>query len=246
MSAALRDQSWRNDRRPSATSPAKSANARAQVVSTLGVYNVSHHPKYQNSTARPNLAITKTITVTIASAVAETSTKLSTAARVSWLTQTEDTGRYVNNIAVAFEGIMSSARGVGDIASSDANSNMSAETGKPVDSASTPDAKNTGAASRAVVDIPGSSIIFLNTSSPEYVLIDYANANVVLWTAPVNKSATNSHSGFRKFIDDINTWLPYVEAFGILAVLWEVGRFVHVKVRRRRGRIARASAVEES
>lgn len=96
----------------------------------------------------------------------------------------------------------------------------------------------------AAVDFPHGSIVFLNTTSPNYLLIDYANATVVVWTEPVNATTVATQTKLRQLVNNINTVLPYIEACGLLAVVWEISKFVHARIQARRRR-SRSSAAEE-
>jgi hypothetical protein len=88
----------------------------------------------------------------------------------------------------------------------------------------------------AVMDLPGGTVIFLNNTSPNYILVDYANASVIVWTSPANASDTVANTHIAKLVGKIGAWLPYFEALGILTLVYKVGKFIYDRVQKRRGR----------
>lgn len=100
-------------------------------------------------------------------------------------------------------------------------------------------------ASVAAVDLPGGSIVFLNTTSPNYMLIDYANATVVVWSVPASTTTTHA-THLRQVVDKINSCLPYIEAFGILTLAWKVVEYIYGKIRSRRSSRGQAEVSDGS
>ena len=152
---------------------------------------------------------------------------------------------YMYNMAADFRNIMSAH--VGGNATERCN-------GFDVDSGKASSSSNTSTkltsvpsnVSMAMIDFPHGSIMFLNTTAPNYLLIDHANATVVVWTEPANDSMTATETKSRQILDRINAVLPWIEACGLLAIVWEIGKFVHARVYACRRRSRRVSAAEES
>jgi hypothetical protein len=156
---------------------------------------------------------------------------VSTDRHITRLVALRDITHYISVIAVGLQDIIS-----GQINGSLANSNGDARTSDPPGTASATTVDTPPLADMAVMDLPGGTVIFLNNTSPNYILVDYAKASVIIWTSPVNASdtASTAHSG--KLFSKINAWLPYFEALGILTLVYKVGKFIYDMVQKRRGR----------
>lgn len=84
---------------------------------------------------------------------------------------------------------------------------------------------------------PRSSAFILNTTSHHQVLIDGTNTTFVLSTMlSIKAPTTSAETRFHRVINKINTVLPYIDACGLFVVLWEIGKFVHAKVRAHRSK----------
>lgn len=68
------------------------------------------------------------------------------------------------------------------------------------------------------MSLPSGSVIFLNSTAPNYTMVDYASATVYVWTQPTNTSATSSTT-FHQVVDNISQWLPLIEVLGIVTLL---------------------------
>lgn len=132
----------------------------------------------------------------------------------------------MSDIATRFAAIMSARLHPSSLRTSNASINSSIL----INNASTLNANDHTVAGKTVPGLHSGSwsVVFLNTSSSSYVLIDCANAKIAICTVSANKSATVQETPFSKFIQSFKIC---AEALGILAVLWEIGRFVHVKIR---------------
>jgi hypothetical protein len=151
---------------------------------------------------------------------------------ITRLVALQDITHYISVIAVGLQDIIS-----GQISESLANSAIRNDrTSDPPGTASATAVSAPPLADMAVMDLPGGTVIFLNNTSPNYILVDYANASVIIWTSPVNASdtASTAHSG--KLFSKINAWLPYFEALGILTLVYKIGKFIYDRVQKRRGR----------
>jgi len=74
----------------------------------------------------------------------------------------------------------------------------------------------------AMINLGSHDLIFLNTTAPNYVLVNHADATVAVWAVPAN-TATSSHPRLTRLVNDINRWLPWVEALGLFVLIKEVG-----------------------
>lgn len=183
------------------------------------------------TTAKCTSTVTKTVTVKIASSVPSATPSWSGSEHISWRTEKNSTAQETNDLVVAFQALMTAhALGRGGHKQADAKSATNAT--EIAGETSTNGADNSSSASRVAMDLPGGNIIFLNTTSPNYVMFDYASANLLIWTVP-NATVTQD-SQFRKLVDNISTWLPLIEALGLLAVIWEIGKFAYGRVQMRR------------
>jgi hypothetical protein len=72
-----------------------------------------------------------------------------------------------------------------------------------------------------------------NATCLDFVLSDCNNVHILIWPVLANASVTSSDNHPRDLASEINTLLPYVEICGLLAVIWEIGIFVHAKVYKR-------------
>lgn len=73
--------------------------------------------------------------------------------------------------------------------------------------------------------------------------LNHTNTTIIAWTVPYSKaSATptpmpkSRDASFRHFIGNINSALPYLEACGLLVIVWNVGVFVQAKIKKCRGK----------
>lgn len=96
-------------------------------------------------------------------------------------------------------------------------------------------------ASMAVLNLASGSIIFLNTTTANYVFVDHANSSVFIWTTPNNDSTSPSDSHWKRFVNQTIALLPVVEVLGAATALLKGGRWCKDKVLQRRGRRAQAS-----
>jgi hypothetical protein len=77
-----------------------------------------------------------------------------------------------------------------------------------------------------------------------FVLSDCTNVHIFIWPVLANASVTSSDNHPHDLASEINTLLPYVEICGLLAVVWEIGMFVHAKVYKRWNKRCRSSTQE--
>ena len=149
---------------------------------------------------------------------------------ITRLVALQDITHYISVIAVGLQDIIS-----GQISGSLANSNGDARTSDAPGTASATTAGTPPLADMAVVDLPGGTVIFLNNTSPNYILVDYANASVIVWASPANASDTVPNTHIAKLVGRIGAWLPYFEALGILTLVYIVGKFIYDRVQKRCG-----------
>lgn len=176
------------------------------------------------------------VTITSTFPAPTTTSTLSLSSRSSRSVDCKDDvmARYMYDVAAVFQDIFGSTteqRGQADNNSETASSSGHTSINNTVGPTKV---------SMAVIDFPRGSIVFLNTTRPNYLLIDHANATVAVWTEPANASTKATQTNL---LDKLNTVLPYIEACGIVAIVWEIGKFVHVKVYAHRRR-SRSSAAE--
>jgi hypothetical protein len=98
-------------------------------------------------------------------------------------------------------------------------------------------------ADMAVMDLAAGTLIFLNNTSPSYILVNYTNASVIIWTSPANASDTVPGTHIAKLVSKIGVWLPYFEALGILTLVYKVGKLIYDGVQWHRGRGGAAQGV---
>jgi hypothetical protein len=194
----------------------------------------SAEPRYGTATKDP-VSWIKTVTCT---ATTTSDASKPPVTHISWLPNVAAT--YMSEIAAGYQGILD--LGLNEhLATDDPKSTSTTNGAKTSTKAPKANTTTSEAIGMAVVDRPGGSIVFLNTSSPNYVLIDYANASVFIWTAPVNTSTIEDSSHIHRPVSKINAWLPYFEALGILTLVWKVGTFVYERVKKRRGDVDQPS-----
>ena len=150
---------------------------------------------------------------------------------------------YMHDVAAGFQDIIE-AHLFGHATEQHDNTNIVSENAGSSDTTSINNTSTSTNVTMAVIDFPHGSIVFLNTTSPNYLLIDHANATVAVWTESVNASMVATKTNSRHFLDTLNTALPWIEACGLLAIVWEIGKFVHVNISARRRRIRPAAAEE--
>jgi hypothetical protein len=243
VTVARAKNTWNPTTAISATSPAESDNIRAQPAATLSTYYIPRTPKssrrYHNATASAfdAVTVTKTMTVTIVSVVSAQEPANSADGYVTRLAALQDTTHHMNEIAIGLQDIIS-----GQISGMISNTNSNAvHSGRNPDPPATASATNASnptppLADMAVLGYPGGTIVFLNNTSPTYILVNYADASVVIWTSPANASDTVANTHVGKLVSKIGAWLPYFEALGILTLVYKVGKFIYDGVQRRRGR----------
>lgn len=224
-------------------SPSEFNGVDAQPAATLSTCYNPRTPdvagRFHNLTMRASkaLTVTKTVTATISSALPiQKSTDL-TDGHISRLTGLQNATYHMSEIASGLQSIIS-AHINGSIANSDDNIVHAGENADPPSIASTTNASIpilplTG---MAVLGYPGGTIVFLNNTSPSYILVDHANASIIIWNSPVNASDTASNTHIGKLVSKIGVWLPYFEALGILALVYKIGKFIYDGVQRLRGR----------
>jgi hypothetical protein len=158
--------------------------------------------------------------------------------------ETDVMARYMYNVAADFRNIIAAHLG-GNV--TEQCNDLKVDSGKASSSGntSTKPTKVSANISIAVIDLPHGSIVFLNTTTPKYLLIDHANATIAVWTEPVNTSTIATQARSHQILDKINTALPYIEASGLLAIVWEIGKFVHARVHAYRRRSRCLSMAEE-
>lgn len=86
-------------------------------------------------------------------------------------------------------------------------------------------------------DLPSSRFIVLIGTLSSHGTANEINAMESVCTVPANATDAQD-SDFRRLVDNINTWLPYVEALGVVAVVCEVVKIFFARVRMRRNRRA--------
>lgn len=183
-------------------------------------------------------AVAKTTTVTVTSALPATETDRPHTKHIKWAMDPNGISENMSEITANFEAIVSAfineRKSIDHGKINSSGSNAASGTNSIVES------NDSDAVNRAAIDLPAGSIIFLNTTSPSYVLTHRASAIIFVWTAPTNSSAAETDTQLRKIVDNINTWLPYFEALGLVAVVWEVSMFVNARILIRYKRRARA------
>lgn len=92
------------------------------------------------------------------------------------------------------------------------------------------------AASLAMIEHAKYNIIFLNTTSPSYVLLDHHNTKVLVWTASDGSSPAAQDSRMERFLNHATIWLSLLEVLGAVAFFWKVGAWTYCWVKGRRGR----------
>ena len=185
----------------------------------------------------------QTALVTTAPSLATALSKSSKKAQCSCLIRDEGTAHYMEHIAAGFEGMVSAHVPEQRTNHSNGTNDKCAEM-ESCRTASVARNRVPAIASVAVIGVPGGSVVFLNTTTPDFVLIDYINNSVVIWTVPAKASGTTSETRLQKLVSSINTWLPYIEALGLLAVIWEIGKFVHARFQKRSNKQAVSSVSE--
>jgi hypothetical protein len=223
-------------RNPTTAISAKSPdNIEAQPAATLSTYYIPLTPA---STRRYLNATTSTFnaaTVTVTTSVSEPKPATSADGQVTRLAALQETTHHMEEMAVGLQDIIS-----GQINDSIANTSSNATHGGRIsDLPATASATNASnptppLADMAVMDLPGGTIIFLNNTSPSYILVNHANASVIIWTSPANASDAASNSHIAKLVSKINAWLPYFEALGILTLTYKVGQFIYNRIQHRR------------
>lgn len=175
--------------------------------------------------------ITETYVVTITSVLPTPTHTSPRFDHISWQTDVNSTAQNMSALIIAFEAIMATFE-VDEVTTElrDGDLDVDASNGHEPPAGMF---ERTSSANRAAMNLPGGKIIFLNTTSPNYVMFDNAGANVLVWTVP-NATETQD-SQFHKLVENISTWLPLVEALGLLAVIWEIGKFAYGRVQMFRG-----------
>ena len=146
--------------------------------------------------------------------------------------------RFIEDMAASLHSLIS-ARALCSTTKDDAHTNNKIIKTNSSGRASDMDTDVQSNISMAVLGFPRSSLLFLNTTSPNYVLIDHANATVVVWRGLDNTPIAGANTGSRNILDKLNTALPYIEACGLVAIVWEISKSVHAKIQA--GRSKRSS-----
>lgn len=71
--------------------------------------------------------------------------------------------------------------------------------------------------------------------------LDPTNTTIINCTTPMPKP---HDTAFRSFINRINSALPYLEACGLLLIVWKVGKFFHTKIQMVRSKRSELPVVE--
>jgi hypothetical protein len=92
-----------------------------------------------------------------------------------------------------------------------------------------------------------------STASSHRPTTTNAKATTIIWTVPSCSTTTTPtpapkprDTAFRQFINNINSALPYLEACGLLVIVWNVGKFILAKIQKYRGIRPRLPVVEET
>jgi len=89
-----------------------------------------------------------------------------------------------------------------------------------------------------------------NITSTDHRLTNHTNTiTIIVWTVPnitttPTSSPTPRDTTFRHFINTTNSALPYLEACGLLVIIWNVGKFIHAKIQRYRGKACKFPVAE--
>jgi hypothetical protein len=223
---AFTDTAFKYTSSDSAPSPHETGGSITYATPTvLSIYTTGSPAAAVNATSLSldgMLYISKIITTfteTLTTVVVVSATAPS--ARVSWVPEFDTAARYIEDIAAGVEGLMS----IRDpMRTTDAMppgaSSCNVNVGKTT---STTNLSTPVALGMAVVNFDGHDLIFLNTTSPSYVLFNHANASLVFWTAPATPLTLTSHPHLDKVVNEVQRWLPYIEASTILVLAWKSG-----------------------
>lgn len=184
---------------------------------------------------------TTTVTVTNLSTASNPARSPSDAGLLTLHLGPSDIAQNLSGIAAEF-GAMMSTHIAGQLRTNHIETNCSINATKSLRNASTVTPMIAPTVSRAAMNLPSGrgSLIFLNTTSPDYVLVDHISATVFVWTEPARASTHDTK--FHRIINKINAWLPFLEAVGIMTVAWEVGKVVQAQILKRRGRRAQSNS----
>ena len=191
-------------------------------------------PDTQTAEDQDTITVTESLTSPTSPVISLSASASTSYNHIMWEGENASAAHHLRDVTAAFKGIISA-----QLSKSERHGPTKAAlnvTSKPYHENTTEYyVADSRSVSIAAIDIIDGSIVFLNTTAPNYMLIDYANASVMIWTAS-DTTLTTPESRLHKVVDGINTWLPYIEALSILAVGWKVIDFVYDKFRRRRGR----------
>jgi hypothetical protein len=170
---------------------------------------------FESGTIEVQPAVGWTTTVTIPSVLPTQKSIEPTSSHVSHMAAEQNVTYYMDEIALGLRDIISDHT-TGCPTNDHDNANRHDNFSHASEAASSTNASTSSSADMAAVGLPAGMLIFLNNSFPTYILVDHANASVIMWTSPSNTSDAASNDHFHKLVNNINTWLPYFEVVGIL------------------------------
>lgn len=91
----------------------------------------------------------------------------------------------------------------------------------------------------STASLPTATILSFNATASNNGPLNHTNTTTITWTLPCSMMTTTPtpmpkprDKAFRHFINNINSALPYLEACGLLVIVWNVGKFIQAKIQR--------------
>lgn len=131
------------------------------------------------------------------------------------------------------------------------NANLGGDIAKAPGTASTKQKSRYAATEMSTASLPTVTTLSPNATSSNNRPLNHNNATTITWTVPCSMMTTTPtptpkprDTAFRHFINNINSALPYLEACGLLVVVWNVGKFIQAKIQKCRRRRSGLPVIE--
>jgi hypothetical protein len=199
------------------------------MMSTAYVPRTTTTPEMKHTTvanSRYPVTITRTMTITTNNVPSATRPTPFKSSHSSSANDTNSNAKYMSNIAANVEDLVSALTfNITKALHGTTNLSSCTPEGLALNQSTTTPKVLTGA-NMALIDLPNSSLIFLNTTAPNYVFVDSANGGIVVWSVASGDQSTHSATAWKRFATQAMAWLPFLEVLGAGACLFKIVKFL--------------------